>query len=931
MIANKNNNSTLSFKPVLLLLTLILSYTFSYGQGQRNLFFNSNENVIRLDFSTDPPTPFPTGIIGSYEGIAHYEDGSGNALFWFNANGVYDSYNILMPGALGILADDSSAEICISPVPCDPDRYYIFYNDQTCSSLYYSIVDMTLNGGLGDVTDLNTSIDTNNFSEGMEVIEIPDSPNFWLLTYNCNTGFTKFLISENGLSNGEVIYNYPPPPGGYDGRGELDYHAGRIGICFGFTSTVFVADFDPVLGELTNPVTLNAAPNNQGTFGIDFSPDGSKAYFSLWYELTSNYIYQYNFATASLSSYMPFLGINSSGPNPIVGLGEIELGRDGKLYIIEDGGENILVINNPDDDTPVFSTIPIAAKTGLGISDHIQSQVFEVVVFLGDSVCTEIGDTATLSTLSDVLIYDWYNSDDPSNILSQSNTFDVVATNEIAYYTASVPTGCLNNYDDLYFTVYPVPDIDAGEDQSIILGASATINATTTVNYDAIIWYPNTGMDDPTSLTPTVSPTETTTYYVTLQNGICQASSEVTIYVFENEFVSDEYCITVGESLTLEMADTLLNPSWVVQGTNDVLGTEHTLEVVATDNTVIYEGNGDNPNAPNGLTTQAVINPQPNLDAGTDAFIFAGETTTLNATGAGNDGYNWSSDPTLSGSGANPSVNPIVTTTYYLTSTFNGDCSVSDSVTVVVVNTEDSIKDSLCVNSGQTTTLTVPDEYTSVTWRKETEPTTVIGNGNAFEAAIETSNLSYLAIAENIFGNITLYYFTLFANPVVIAGPDVDILDTESATLTVTGGDNFVWTPADGLDNPNAATVVATPLETTTYTVTNTTANGCVNSDEVIVKVRTEIIIIVPTGFSPNGDNQNDVLSLKTYNINTLNTFKIYNRWGQEVYNSTTLEEGWDGSYKGQEAEMGVYVYFLEVTDKEDKVHTYKGNITLIR
>ncbi len=98
MIAPQLPKFTHGFISAVCLLGLIISSVFCHAQEQRNLFFNSFENVIRLDFSTDPPTPFPTGISGSYEGIAHYEDGNGNILFWFNATGVYDANSDFMGG-----------------------------------------------------------------------------------------------------------------------------------------------------------------------------------------------------------------------------------------------------------------------------------------------------------------------------------------------------------------------------------------------------------------------------------------------------------------------------------------------------------------------------------------------------------------------------------------------------------------------------------------------------------------------------------------------------------------------------------------------------------------------------------------------------------------------------------------------------------------
>ncbi len=915
----------------LIILTFCL---FSYcihtsAQGLRNLFFNSFEDVIRLDFSSDPPTPFSTGIEGSYEGIAHYEDGDGNLLFWFNSGGVYDTNGDDMPGSFGIWADDSSAEICLCPVPGYPNKYYILYNAQTCSSLYYSIVDMTLNGGLGDVTDLNTPISTNNFAEGMEVIAIDNSPNYWLLTYECNVGFVKFLISETGIGNGELITPYPVPPGGFDGRGELDYHKGKFAMTFAWTNQVFVGDFNPIGGLICNPINLNETFFETKPFGVDFSPDGSKIYFSLWYVTDLPNLFQYDIDADELTSFTPDLGVNASPPS---GLGQIELGRDGKLYVIIDGGENILVINNPNDSNPTFSTIPIPATTGLGISDHIQSSIFNAsAIFLGDTLCGVAGETLPLITPNENDIFDWYDKDNPETVLAQSNNYNLTVGTQNTVYVAAIPgnTGCSDEFE---YTILPSPDdLDAGPDQNILSGQTIMLNATTAVNEVEVVWYPNEGMDNANSLTPTVSPTETTTYYVTAQNGICEATDQVTIHVFENGLITEDVCAPVGEEILLSMSDTLTNPTWVVQGTTDVLATDYTFTATTTSTPVVYEGVGTNPSTPNGVTTQVTVLPEAALDAGENLIIFIGESTSLNASGAGNDGYNWQAHASLTGSGANPTVAPTETTTYVVSSATNGLCEVSDSVTVIVINTENTIADSVCVVTGESATLNIAESFTTITWYNAALPETVLANSPTLTITGGEGNDVFLAIAEDELGDITSYYFTLLTNPIIDAGNDVSILENESTILSASGGTNYEWSPTDGLDNPNAATVTAAPTATTTYTLTNTTANGCVNTDQVTVSLRTELMVVVPTGFSPNGDGYNDVLAIADYNVVQLNAFKIYNRWGKPIFESTDLEASWDGTYKGVDAALGVYIYFLQATDRNGKVHTYKGNITLIR
>src|SRR4028119_450266 len=98
--------------------------------------------------------------------------------------GLYDKNGTIMPGSRGILAHPSSTEIVICPFPADRDKFYIFYNNQLCSELYYAVVDTRLRGGLGEVSSKNTVLDQgNSYAEGLEIVKIPCTVDYWLLGY----------------------------------------------------------------------------------------------------------------------------------------------------------------------------------------------------------------------------------------------------------------------------------------------------------------------------------------------------------------------------------------------------------------------------------------------------------------------------------------------------------------------------------------------------------------------------------------------------------------------------------------------------------------------------------------------------------------------------------------------------------------------------
>lgn len=151
----------------------------------------------------------------------------------------------------------------------------------------------------------------------------------------------------------------------------------------------------------------------------------------------------------------------------------------------------------------------------------------------------------------------------------------------------------------------------------------------------------------------------------------------------------------------------------------------------------------------------------------------------------------------------------------------------------------------------------------------------------------------------------------------------------ELSALPSSFGD-FYWDPADNIDCPECLEVIATPYLTTSYYPTVVAPSGCVGRDTVLVIVNFEEIVEVPSAFSPNGDGLNDLLFVKGIGIVDID-FKIFNRYGQMVYSSTDIEEGWDGTLNGEELNQGVFVYTLEFDLINGQSGERSGNVTLVK
>jgi gliding motility-associated-like protein len=146
-------------------------------------------------------------------------------------------------------------------------------------------------------------------------------------------------------------------------------------------------------------------------------------------------------------------------------------------------------------------------------------------------------------------------------------------------------------------------------------------------------------------------------------------------------------------------------------------------------------------------------------------------------------------------------------------------------------------------------------------------------------------------------------------------------------------GYSYTWTPIEGVENPNARVTGAVVDNTKTYTVT-LTDGVCTASTNVLVTtyefVCGDVYVFVPNAFSPNGDGQNDLLFVRGQNLTEIQ-FKVFDRWGELVFETTDQLVGWDGSFKGKPVDPDVYVYHLQVICFDGQENLIKGNITVLK
>jgi gliding motility-associated-like protein len=172
--------------------------------------------------------------------------------------------------------------------------------------------------------------------------------------------------------------------------------------------------------------------------------------------------------------------------------------------------------------------------------------------------------------------------------------------------------------------------------------------------------------------------------------------------------------------------------------------------------------------------------------------------------------------------------------------------------------------------------------------------------------------------------------------PVLIGGPFDDgkkrdtIFAGQSIQISSSGNGTVTWNAHASLSCLTCPDPVATPATTTVYTAINSLPNGCQVSGDYTVVVLSEVVVMTPSAFTPNGDGLNDYFG-SIGKVPEGYRLQIFNRNGEIVFKSTNINQKWDGVYKGVRQPSGVFVYMIEYKDLQNKTQQQRGTLTLIR
>ncbi|MEN8886782.1 MAG: T9SS type B sorting domain-containing protein [Winogradskyella sp.] len=403
-------------KKIGFILLLLMSYASVFAQNEASYWYFGQNAGLRFDSQTGTVTAISDGQLSTLEGCTTISDENGNLLFYSDGQTIWDQDHNIMPnanyfGGTGLLGDPSSTSSgLIVPKPEDPTKYYIFtvdephhenaavypnqflgpYNNgQTIpgtddgfnNGFNYSLVDMNLNGGLGDVdiTEKNIPLITYDqtnpleasykCSEKITAVRAEDCSSFWVITH-FGDSFYSFKIDVNGVSTTPVISTAGPyiPIEGYrrnslgylkaspDGSKIMVSHFGEAIVTGGNAGgSIYLFDFDNETGIVSNSLELYSPQNNNSPYGVEFSAENRKAYATVSMGINgtgSSQVLQWDLESANIQNSLQVIHTSNS-----MSAGALQLGIDRRIYRAQlsfGGNANISrylgVINNPEAD-----------------------------------------------------------------------------------------------------------------------------------------------------------------------------------------------------------------------------------------------------------------------------------------------------------------------------------------------------------------------------------------------------------------------------------------------------------------------------------------------------------------------------------------------------------------------------------------------------
>lgn len=953
-----------------ILLSIILLFTsLAFSQQEASVWYFGFNAGIKFDAAGNV-TALIDGQLESLEGCASISDSNGNLLFYTEGITLWNKNHQVMPNGSGLMGNWSTSQSAtIVPLPGSSTLYYVFTLDAEAhpNGFRYSIVDMSLNGGLGDVTSTKNVLIYTPSNEKLSVVKHANDTDYWIVTHGFNNNtFYSYLLTATGLSVAPVTSNVGTIINGSVentwGCMKISPDGSKLAIANGLLNFELM-DFNNSTGSVSNAQTLL---NYHGAYGIEFSPDSKILYVSVT-DPSPYKLMQFDLTATTISSSSQTL----FSSNLITPIG-LQLAPNNKIYVAQLSSYKLGVINNPNvlgvGCNVQMDAIDLAGKIcGAGLPPFVSS--FFNATFITQNLCLGGTTQFTIDTSQTVTAANWdFGDGTSSSAISASHQYAAAGSYTV---TVTATTASGTSTKSRAITIYSVPIANAVANTTTCDLATATYNlaqnnstllgSQPTSVFGVLYFGSMTDLVNHTNAVPTLFnlPVGTTTLYAkvyNLRNTDCYAYQSFTITKYlkpvantvTNTFVCDDATNDGVASFNLGANNATILGS---QSASDFTVSYHNSQSDAT--------NGLNPLAVNYTNTSnpktiyirvenklssTCYDASQSFQIGLYKMPTANQPTNLYLCDAGNDGaetfdlspqsslvlgsqlasdynitfHNTQNEANLGLNALGMFQTILNTKTIYvrIENKLSTTCFATTSFQLIVrPNPVIVLEDTYSICEGKNITIVAPSGFSSYSWSNgSTTTTTVITQAGNYSLTVTKD---YGTIICDATKNFTVYS----SNVATITTIETqDWSDNENTITVYVSGDTTDYLYSLGNSHFQDSNQFY-GLLSGDYTVYVKDKKGCGTvQDEVY-------LLMYPRFFTPNGDGFNDIWDIRFSTAEPNMLISIYDRYGKIIDTFKGNSSGWNGTLNGVLLPSDDYWFVV----KRGNGKEYKGHFTLKR
>lgn len=561
-------------KPVLFTLIFLFSVVCASAQNQNNIwYFGANGGV---DFNQSPVTALTNGKLNTSEACASIADEGGALLFYTDGITVWNRQHAIMENGVGLSGNKSTTQTIIVPCPDNDNLFFIFTAGVIpAEHIDYSVVNLTGDGGFGEITSKNISLLNDNATEKLTAVKHANGKDIWVIGHGTESNeFFAWLITKNGVT--------ATPQKSFAGTAHAGIASKGIGYLKaspdGNTLAVAAEDasggfvelltFNTSTGNVTDPnKKLTGFTQSFNPYGLEFSPNGNLLYVTEYKNGSPGKLYQIKlpFVSGLISNSSTVLATLTS-------VAALQIAPDGKIYLSQSGVGYLHAINFPNlegtaSDFRLNAVSLAGKKANLGLPAFNLSD-FSGLSFTSNGTCSAVATQFKLISNTptfDAITWDFddpasgadntSHTRDPSHFFSHAGVFNVTVNTMLngSPDTKSKSVTILQSPDG---ALYDVSDMN-------VLCENGVVNLTAhgATDNEQYNWYDeNKGLIIQTADGNYQSKVldKSTTFYVSITNGSCEGELKQIDVVLDKpiaEITSTNTIIDVGESVVLTAND----------------------------------------------------------------------------------------------------------------------------------------------------------------------------------------------------------------------------------------------------------------------------------------------------------------------------------------------------------------------------------------